>query len=68
MRVIRPGEIEVECSRCHSLLSVSASDISEDMHGDPNQKPYFFRCGACSKNVFLTSQEIPHWMLLEMGP
>ena len=42
MRVIRNGEIEVECSKCHCILAVTAGDIKDNM--SHSGEPYFVMC------------------------
>ena len=68
MRVVKQGEIELVCQKCHCTLAVTASDIKEDDSG--HGKPYFVTCGGCRALVHMVDQQIPAWMqrqMLEIG-
>jgi len=65
MRIIRKGEVEIECPKCHTLMGATASDIGDNDVFEGYD--YTVSCPSCKRFIRLQSGQIPHWMQMEIS-
>lgn len=67
MKVLRDGRqdnkpVQIQCTRCRSLLEVERSDII-NVHSDQRDgTTYTFTCGVCKSTIYMDSGKF-NWVL-----